>query len=202
MARAAVVLGFLLAAVPAAAQDRPVLRLDVRATDPPEVAVSVQELFSERAFLDALESGFPLYMEYHVALRAPRPLWDRTADEVSWDYVVLYDPVRERFAVETPDGTEILPDRRALRDRLARVYFVGLTPDGAGTFYYEAEVRARTLSDEDVNETFAWLKGNNGDSARLRSPGFLTRVARKVLIQVAPLPSLSLSRRTPDLRWR
>lgn len=198
---AGVALALVLAA-PLAAQERPHLRLDLRAADAPEVLVSVRGLFDGEQFLDALRSGFPLYMEYRVTLRAPRALWDRTVAAAVWEYVVVHDPVRERFTVQTPDGIEILPGREELRRRVAQVYLVGLAPDGRGRFYYEAAVTARTLSDEDVNEAFAWLKGENGDSARLRDPGLLTRVARRLLIQVAPLPHVRLEGRTDTFTAR
>jgi hypothetical protein len=191
------VLGLLLAA-PAAGQDRPTLRADLHGADPPAVFVSVEGLLAGDDFLDALRSGFPLYMEYRVTLRAPRSLWDRTVNEFAWEYVVVHDPVRDRFTVQAPGATEILPGVAELERRLAQVYDVGLDADQPGRYYYEARVEARTLSDDDVNEAFAWLKGGNADSAGRHDPGLLTRVARKMLIQVAPLPSVTLSGRTSE----
>lgn len=179
------------AAAVARAQERPALRVDLRGTDPPEALVSVREVLSDQRFLQALESGFPLYMEYRVMLRQPRSLRDRTVDQLLWEYVVLYDPVRDRFTVETPEGTESLPDREALRARLSQVYRVSLDPAGPGEYYYAGEVTARTLSDEDVDATFAWLKGQSG------RPGLLDRIARRVLVEVAPLPRMKLSGRSP-----
>ncbi len=178
-------------------QERPLLRLDLGGTDPPSSLVSVNDLLNEQRFLQALESGFPLYVEYKVTLKRTGSLRDRTVSEpVVWEYVVLFDPVRERFTVETPDGTERLPDREALRTRLAQVYRVPLEPDRPGDYYCASEVTARTLSDEDVDETFAWLKGQSG------GPGLLDRIARRVLLEVAPLPRLKLSARSARFAWR
>ena len=191
----AAALGLLLAAH-AAGQDRPALRLALHGTDPPAVFVSVEGLLAGDDFIDALRSGFPLYMEYRVLLREPRALWDRTVNEFVWEYVVVHDPVRDRFTVEAPGTTEILPDVAELRRRLAQVYDVGLEPERPGRHYYEARVEARTLSDDDVDEAFAWLRGGNGGATGRRDPGLLTRVARKMLIRVAPLPRVTLSGRT------
>jgi hypothetical protein len=192
----AVSLGALFAGA-LSGQERPSLRVDLGGPDSLEALVSVRDLLGEPRFLQALESGFPLYMEYRLALRRTRSLRDRTVGEpVVWEYVVLFDPVRERFTVETPDGTERLPDREALRARLAQVYRVPLEPERAGEYYCAGEVTARTLSDDDVDETFAWLKGQSG------GPGLLDRIARRVLVEVAPLPRIKLSGRSATFRWR
>lgn len=194
-----VLLGVLLVGAASAGrgQQRPALRVDLRGTDPPEALVSVRDLLSEQRFLEALQSGFPLYLEYKVTLRRTGSWRDRAVGQpVVWEYVALFDPVRERFTMETPDGTESLPDREALRTRLAQVYRVPLDPGGPGEYYYSGAVTARTLSDDDVNETFAWLKGTTG------GPGLLDRIARRVLVQVAPLPRLKLSARSTRFVWR
>lgn len=198
---ACAVLALCLVAPGAEAQRGPAVTAELRSADPPEVLVSVRRLLDDRRFVRAMESGFPLYVEYRVQLRESRSLWDRTVAELGWEYVVLYDPVRALFVVEDVDGSTELPDRGALADRLRTVYVVRLSPDGEGAFHYRARVDARTLSDEDVNEVFAWLKGENGDSARLSRPGFVTRTARRLLLQIAPLPRVTLDQRTPDFRW-
>ncbi len=168
----------------------------------PEALVSVRGLLSDRRFLRAMESGFPLYMEYQVALRQSRSMFDRTVSEWAWEYVVLYDPVRRVYVVEDPEGTEELAGQADLRNRLGRVYVVQFQPDRPGLYYYKARVNARTLSDADVDEAFAWLRGEDQDSARLRRPGVVTRTARRLLVRFAPLPRISLEARTADFVWR
>ena len=85
--------------------------------------------------------------------------------------------------------------------RLARAYQVTLNPDGPGRYHYQASITARTLSDKDVDEVYAWLRGEAADSTRPR-PGLLTRTARKLLVQVAPLPRVTLDARTDDFAVR
>lgn len=193
----------LLTALPAVAQDAPSLTVTLRRNSAPEVFVSVQNLLADGQFLDALRSGFPLYMEYRVQLRQAQPLWDRTVSAYVEEAVVLYDPVRDRFAVETGDSAQLLlPDRSALERWLERVYRVGLGLEGSGPFYYEARVEARMLSDEDVDEAFAWLRAESGDSVGLRDPGPLARVARRLLMRVTPLPRVRLRGRTEEFSVR
>lgn len=190
----AVALGLLLAAAPAAGQG-PTLVLDLQRASPPRVAVSVRGLLGRRAFLEALQSGFPLYMEYRVRLRRPQGFRDRTIWDEVWELVVVHDPVQERFTVRTSNTTEIVPDRAALEERLAQVTVVAReVPDGE--HYYDASVTARMLSDDDVDEAFAWLRGEGGDSLRVEDPGLLARLARRVLIRVTALPSVRLEART------
>ena len=200
MRRAAVVrAGCLLLAGSLAAQERPRLELDLRTSgaDPPQAVVHVRQLLADGEFLSAVRSGFPLYVALTVELREQRSLWDRSVARWVWEYVVIHDPVRDVYSLEDADGTEEIPDRTSLERKLESVYVVGLTPPGAGRYHYRASVRARTLSDEDVDEVYAWLRGNGAEAERDR-PGFLARAARKVIVQVAPLPRVDLDARTGE----
>jgi hypothetical protein len=193
----------LAAAAPLAGQGggAPALFVTLRRSAPDtgrvaEVEVGVRDLLERRGFLDALQSGFPLYVEFRVSLKRSQAIRDRTVDDAAWDLVVLHDPVRDAYVLETSSGREILPHRDALRGRLARVYLVGLTAPQDGQYYYAATMDARMLSDDDVDEAFAWLRGEGADSARLRDPGIMARLARRVLMRVSGLPSLRLEARS------
>lgn len=199
----AVALGALLAGSPTTGWAQR-LAVDLRSSSPPgrppNVAVSVQDLLERRSFLEALQSGFPLYMEYRVALREPQTIRDRTLREDVWEVVVVYDPVRERYSLRStlaPDTRVILADRAALALRLAQVAILLYDGPVSGERYYEASVDARMLSDDDVDEAFAWLRGEVSDSGGLKDPGLLARVARRFLMKVSSLPHLQLYARTP-----
>lgn len=170
--------------------------MELRGDEVPVASVSVVGLLADDRFIRAMESGFPLHVEYTVELRESRSMWDRTVSKVQWDYVVLFDPVRERYRLEFSEGTEIIRDRGVLRQRLEAVVTVELSPDQDGDFYYKAIVDARTLDDEDVDEVFAWLKGEDIDSLTHDRPGLLTRTARRLLARMAPLPRVSLEGRS------
>jgi hypothetical protein len=172
------------------------VRVELSGDEVPVASVSVVGLLADERFLSAMESGFPLHVEYTVELRESRSMWDRTVSKVQWDYVVLFDPVRERYQLEFSEGTEIVRDRVVLRQRLEAVVPVALSPDQDGDFYYKAIVDARTLDDDDVDEVFAWLKGEDIDSLRQDRPGILTRTARRLLVRMAPLPRVSLEGRS------
>jgi hypothetical protein len=51
-----------------------------------------------------------------------------------------------------------------------------------------------------VDEVFAWLKGESEGAPH--RPGFVTRTARKLLIQVAPLPRIAVEGRSAEFAGR
>lgn len=186
-----------------AGQARPVVRIELEEKENQTARVSLHGLLEDNRFLSAMESGFPLYVEYRVELRESRSLWDRTVAAVDWEFVVLYDPVRRRYRVEYFEGTDYLPDVDALRERVEAPYPVTeLQPDGPGSYYFSAVVNATTLTDEDVDEVFAWLRGEGADSVSRDRPGFVTRTARKLLVRVAPLPRMQIEAKSEKFEHR
>jgi hypothetical protein len=197
------ILAIALLAGSAGAQTRPRLEVGLRehAGGPPDAVVTLHDLLADDRFLSAMRSGFPLYMAYQLELRESRSMWDRVVAREAWELVVLYDPGRDLYRLEDHQGTEEIRDRGTLERRLSAAYvFEGLRTDGPGRFHFRATVAARTLSDEDVDEVFAWLRGDAADTPR--RPGLVTRTARKLLIQVAPLPRLTLDARSADFSGR
>jgi len=201
--RGAVVVALMLLAARLAGQDGPRIALSLSASDtgPPAAVVQLTDLLEDDRFLSAMRAGFPLYVAVTVQLRESRPLWDREVDRWVTEWVVVFDPVRDLYRLEDDAGTEEISDRTVLERRLARAYKVTLNPDGPGRYHYQASITARTLSDKDVDEVYAWLRGEDADSTRPR-PGLLTRTARKLLVQVAPLPRTTLEARTDDFPVR
>ncbi len=179
----------------------PTVQVRLTGDDSPHLVVALRDLIADGRFLGAMESGFPMYVEFRVQLRESKPWWDRdVGDGQIWEYVILYDPVRERYVLEDARGSEIFPNRELLDQRLAQEYEIVLTPDAAGSFYYKAEVDVRTLEGSDVDEVFAWLKGEDVENRRPERPGAVTRVARQLLVAVAPLPRLHVEAQTPVFR--
>ena len=187
-------------------QERPSLevRLNDEAPGVPALVVRLRDLTSDRRFVRAMQSGFPLYVEFHVDVRESRSSWfDRSVATHGWEFVVLHDPVRESFVAQETANTVELATERELASYLDRVYVIQqLAPQGDGTFYYRVTVTARTLSDADVDEVFDWLKGQSTDSSALRSRGLLTRTARRLLVSVAPLPRMTISENSPKFTFR
>ena len=202
LTRAATTLGCCITlAVNASAQEADVV-VRLRPTqDVPGVFVQMIGLLSDSRFLNAMRSGFPLYLEYEIELRGTRSNWfDPVVDRYYLEYVVLHDPVRESFVFEGADTREEISSESALRRKLESVYEFGLLPDDEGRFYYGVTVTARTLSDKDVDEVFDWLKGDN-DTTTVRRRSLLSRTARRLLVRVAPLPRIRMSGKTESFEW-
>lgn len=164
--------------------------------------IDVAGVFADDRFIKALESGFPLRLDFRLELRERRSNWfDRTVGGFGWDYVIAHDPVRDQFLLDDGLETIALASRDALRRRIETRYDAGsFPPDRDGTYYYRVTLDAITLSDEDIDEVYEWLNGE-ADSTRDRSPSPLTRIARKLLVQVAPLPRESAAANSPTFRW-
>lgn len=203
MRRVSAVWGFVVLCTVTAARAQPNVTVELRLDDKsPMASVQLRGLLDDGSFVGAMESGFPLHLEYRVELRKTRSGWfDQTVTDATVEFVAVYDPVRERFIVEDARQTEYLDAEADLSRRLERVYLVQLDPRDAGSYYYRATVSARTLSDEDVDEVFDWLRGDD-DASDARGSGILTRTARKLLVQVAALPSVTVSARTPEFETR
>lgn len=170
---------------PLVAQDSPAI--DITLESDTSVLVQLVRLDPDRRFVGAIHDGFPLYIEYHVELRESRGIWfDNTIAERVYEFVVSYDPVREVYLVDDQLKTEELRSERQLRDNLDRVYRFEFEPPPNGRYYYAVTIDARTLSDADVDEVYDWLRGDEGEAPQQR--GILTRAARRLLIEVAPLP--------------
>jgi Domain of unknown function (DUF4390) len=181
-----------------ATAQQPSLRIALTDDASPHAVFSMQDLLADGEFVGAMESGFPLYVEFTIALRESKSLWDRDVKTQTFEYVVLFDPVRERYVLEDKGSTEIIRTRDQLVRRVAEEYEYVLSPAANGTFYYRLSVDVRTLDDSDVDEVFAWLKGEDVDADRPDRPGALTRAARRLLVAVAPLPNMHIEARTPD----
>ncbi len=200
--RAAATLTCCVVVVCNASAQQPDVVVELRAgDDSPAASVSMRGLLTDSRYLSAMRSGFPLYVEYQVELRRTRSNWfDDVVSQAFWEYVVLYDPVRETFVSEDADSREELANENALRRRLETVLVLELTPDEPGRYYYAATVSVRTLSDSDVDEVFDWLKGED-DTTSVRRHGLITRSARRLLVQIAPLPRVKKSGESPRFRW-
>ena len=168
----------------------------------PGAVIAVSGVFQDDRFVNALESGFPLRLDFQLELRESKRNWfDRSVGGFGWDYVIVYDPVREEFLLDDGLETLVISSREALRRRVETQYDAGsYPPDGEGTYYYRATLEAITLSDEDIDEVYDWLRGD-ADTTVDRTPSPLTRVARRLLVQVAPLPQERASANSRTFRW-
>jgi hypothetical protein len=205
--RRALALALALAAVPSAARPQadapgPTLTVTLQATDSGlEARLRTTQLSAAGELVSLLQSGFPLYVMHRVELWRARSNWfDQFISDVTWEVIVTYDPLSERFLTVRSDGARRVHRGVAELERaLSTVYRVPLAAQGSGRFYSVASVEATPLSDSDLEETARWLRGDLPETATEQGGSVgdaLARGARRLLVRAAGLSKVKLSARS------
>jgi hypothetical protein len=192
----------LLAAVPAAAQDTaPVgleVELDSLTRDP---VVRTRNLLADTPWLSALRQGLPVRLQYRLEVWRSREAWlDDVQRQIEWTVVVRHEPLLDHFSV-----VRLLPPNRILRNvyatpgalasALGAAYPIRVSPREPGRYYYSATLTVATLSDSDVDKLDRVLRGEL--DPRNSEGGSLAERARRLVLRLAGLPTLSLSASSP-----
>jgi Domain of unknown function (DUF4390) len=193
----------LLAAVTgvgsAAAQDSAVVRLEVALAQPSrDPVVFTRNLLEETPWLTALREGLPVRLQYRLEVWRSRQAWlDDVQRQLEWTVVVRHEPLLDQFTVTRigPANNGITQARYATPAALAAALGVGyrfpIAPREQGRYYYTASLAVATLSDSDLEKLDRILKGEldptNGEG------GSLAERARRLILRLAGLPTLSLS---------
>ena len=166
----------------------------------PPVVVA-EHLMGDGMFEGSLRNGFPVRFTFRLG--AWRDAWpfDRPAGELSWDVLVILDPVTNAYQMlRSPDSSvTTLPDLQALDSALAVPFTVDLVPRRrSGRFYYIADLDAESLSISELEEVERWLRGDLGRALTQRGDvgNAFSRGARLALIRLSGLPHRSLQART------
>jgi hypothetical protein len=167
--------------------------------------VRASGLLSDGAFLGALRSGFPVRLAYRLELYRDKRLVDRHEGEVSWEAVVILDPVSETFELLRSTGAaERHRTEAGLAAALAIPYTVPLFPPAArtGRWYYLATLDVESLSISELEEVERWLRGDLQRAIRERGDlgDAFSRGARTALIRLSGLPHRRLEARTARFR--
>lgn len=171
-----------------------------------EARIRVIQLSAAGELVTLLQSGFPLYVTHRAELWRARSNWfDQFIEDVSWEVIVTYDPLSERFITVRSDGTRRVHRGVAELERvLSTVYRVPLRAPGNGRFYSVATVEAIPLSDSDLEETARWLRGDLPKAATDQGGSVgdaLARGARRLLVRAAGLSKVKLSARSAQVTF-
>jgi len=192
-----------LAAVPAAAQDTAPVRLEVEldslTRDP---VVRTRNLLADTPWLSALRQGLPVRLQYRLEVWRSREAWlDDVQRQIEWTVVVRHEPLLDHFSV-----VRLLPPNRILRNvyatpgaltsALGAAYPIRVSPREPGRYYYSATLTVATLSDSDVDQLDRILRGEL--DPRNSEGGSLAERARRLVLRLAGLPTLSLSASSPS----
>lgn len=209
---AAVALLLCSAARPALAQDSTQVTLEVQlATDTTanggrDATVRTRQLFADTPWLSALRQGLPVRLQYRLEVWRSRAGWFDVLDhQEEWTVVVRHEPLLDQFSV-----VRLLPPNRVLQNRIATqgalaallgsTYRFKVAPTTEGQYYYAASLDVSTLSDSDLDDLQRLLKGELG---RGESQGqSLTQRARRLILRLAGLPTLSVQGRSESFGVR
>jgi len=187
-----------------AAQDSTAVRLEVQldslragTRDP---IVFTRNLLEDTPWLAALRQGLPVRLQYRLEIWRARDGWlDALERQLEWTLVVRHEPVLDQFSVV------ILYPGRAAQRRVAATagglagilglgYRFTVAPRDQGHYYYGAALQVTTLSDSDLD---AFDRAIRGELDR-RGGESLGDRARRLILRLAGLPTLSLTARTEE----
>jgi hypothetical protein len=183
---------------PLAAQDTAAVRLEVTlAGTTRDPVVRTRNLLEETPWLTALRQGLPVRLQYRLETWRSREAWlDEVQRQVEWAIVVRHEPVLDQFVVTRIGPGNAIVARRvatpgALAELLGARYQFQIVPQDEGRYYYTASLAVATLSDSDLDQLERVLRGEV--DPRSAEGGSLAERARRMLLRLAGLPTLSLN---------
>ena len=190
-----------LAFTGAAAAQSPSLALTVERSRP---RVQASRILTDGKFTGLMRSGFPLRLHFRLELWRDRSVWfDQFVTVVSWDALARHDPLTDDFVlIRTGGSVSRYHTAEALERALELPYYVTLTPQGDGNFYYLCRLEVTTLNDTDLQELERWLRGDVGSAVSGSGSlgDALVHGAQRVLVRIAGLPRLTLEARSAEFR--
>jgi hypothetical protein len=202
------------AAAPVAAQEGRValaveLTPDTARNGARQAVIRTDHLLDDPRIQTMLNSGFPLRLHFRLELWRSREGWfDAYERSVEWDVVVRHEPLLDQYTVATVDNRSTRVDRYAGLDQLAaglrRRTRIAIEPRDPAQYYYAVALEVTTLSDSDIRELERFLQGDVGPAAAGNEEvgSALSRGVRRLLLQVAGLPSLRIEERSARFRVR
>lgn len=196
--RGLVLLALLAGATPARAQDSAAVRLEITLAGlTHEPVIRTRNLLEDTPWLTALRQGLPVRLQYRLELWRSREAWlDEVERLLEWTIVVRHEPLLDQFTVTRLGPGPLIQQRRvatpgALASLLGVGYQFQISPRAQGRYYYSASLAVATLSDSDLDQLERILKG--GLDPRSPEGGSLAERARRLILRLAGLPTLSLS---------
>jgi hypothetical protein len=203
----------VLLAPAAAAQDARValsvaLTPDTATNGARQAILHTDHLLDDPRIETMLSSAFPIRLHYRLELWRSRTWFDGFERSVEWDVVIRHEPLLDQYTVATVDvrNTRVdhYADRAALAAGLRRLTRIAIQPSSPGQYYYAVALDISTLSDTDIKELEQFLQGDVGPAATGGEEvgSALGRGVRRILLQVAGLPSLRLEKQSAQFKVR
>lgn len=173
-----------------------------------QAVLHTERLLDDPRIETMLSSEFPIRLHYRLELWRSRSWFDAFERSVEWDVVIRHEPLLDQYTVATVDvrHTRIdhYADRAALAAGLGRLTRIAIQPTASGQYYYAVALDISTLSDTDIKELERFLQGDVGPAATGSEDvgSALGRGVRRILLQVAGLPSLRLEKQSAQFKVR
>ncbi|MGH7532858.1 MAG: DUF4390 domain-containing protein [Gemmatimonadales bacterium] len=171
-----------------------------------QAVLHTDDLLDDPRIETMLSSEFPIRLHYRLELWRSRTWFDAFERSVEWDVVIRHEPLLDQYTVATVDvrHTRIdhYADRAALAAGLRRLTRIAIQPTTGGQYYYAVALDISTLSDTDIKELERFLQGDVGPAATGTEDvgSALGRGVRRILLQVAGLPSLRLEKQSAQFK--
>lgn len=169
-----------------------------------QAILHTEHLLDDPRIESMLASEFPIRLHYRLELWRSRSSWfDAFERSVEWDVVIRHEPLLDQYTVATVDvrrtRVDRYADRATLEAGLRRPTRIAIQPTSAGRYYYSIAVDVSTLSDTDIKELENFLQGDVGPAASGSEDvgSAIGRGVRRMLLQVAGLPSFRLEKQSP-----
>jgi uncharacterized protein DUF4390 len=209
-------LSTLLGAFPLRAQDSVAAQLQVTlsadsaANGRRAPLVRTSNLLKDAPWIGLLRQGLPVRLRYRIEVWRSREAWlDALVRQSEWNLLIRHEPLLDQYSVLLAQGRS--RTRRqvgtagALEELLGLQYRIpAVAPTEPGTYYYAATLDVTTLSDSDVDELERFLRGElvaEGDTTTRRG-SVVSRGARRLVLTLAGLPSLTLTGRSETFEVR
>ncbi len=169
--------------------------------------VRVRYMLDDDRWRSVLRTGFPIRMHFRLELWRNRGVWfDALERQVEWDVVVRREPLLDQYTVNTITPTTVGERRYATLDALANAleysYRITIHPTSSAEYYYAVVLSLSTLSESDLEELDRFLRGDLGSAASGKENlgDALSRGAKRLLLNLAGMPSLRLEARSERFR--
>jgi hypothetical protein len=165
----ALLIPFLIAAVPAGAQRRgpDIAVVPLPANSPPRGAsVQASGLLGGAKIRELMRSGFPAALSYRLELWRTGGIFNELESTTAWNVLVRYDPYSQQYLVVRRQGASLVedfggfPSLQGAEAVLAKPFQVALPARrGGARYYYNLVVDIEALSVSDLDELERWLRG-------------------------------------------
>ena len=200
--RLLVALLLLLLAVPAAAQERPLV-ISAGAAEGWRASVRLRGVLRDPALVEALEGGLPLRFHFRVELWK-KDVIDRLVEAREVSRALLKAPLDGGYTLEDGRTERAVRTLSQAEGALQQAFQPPMRPVSGGRYYYLATLEVETLSLSDLEELRRWLRGEARPAVTGEKPAgrAVETGLRRFFVRLLGLPTRRYEVRTESFTVR